>query len=130
MALGLAGAGADVAVVGRTLGPLEETAAGVRAAGRRAVALPADVTVAADVSRVVGRIREELGGIDVLVNNSGIATVRPVAETAEAEWRAVLDTNLTGAFLFCRAVAPIMIAARRGKVINIASVLATRVLPG
>jgi NAD(P)-dependent dehydrogenase (short-subunit alcohol dehydrogenase family) len=130
MALALAQAGADVAVVGRTAASLEETAAAVRAAGRRALTVTADVTASRDVERAVETIHRDLGRLDVLVNNSGIAAVRPVAEMAEAEWRAILDTNLTGAFLLCRAVAPHMIAARRGKVINVSSVLATRMLPG
>jgi NAD(P)-dependent dehydrogenase (short-subunit alcohol dehydrogenase family) len=64
------------------------------------------------------------------VNNSGVAAVKPLVETTPAEWRRILETNLTGAFNCCRAVGPAMIARKRGKVVNVASVLGARGLPG
>jgi 2-deoxy-D-gluconate 3-dehydrogenase len=130
MALALAEAGADVALVARSRDALEDTAAAVTALGRRAVPLPADVTVEAEVQAAVGRAIEACGAVDILVNNSGAAIVKPLVETTPAEWRKVLETNLTGAFHCCRAVGPGMIARRRGKVVNVASILGTRGLPG
>jgi gluconate 5-dehydrogenase len=71
-----------------------------------------------------------LGGLDVLVNNSGIARTKPLAEATPDDWRAIVDVNLTGVFNGCRAAAPHLIARRRGKVINLASVLGAVGLPG
>ncbi len=130
IALALAEAGADLALVARTRADLEATAAAVAALGRRALVLPADVADPAAVERAVGDALAAFGQIDVLVNNSGIATVKPLVELSVEEWRAVLDTNLAGAFYCCRAVAPGMIARRQGKVINVASVLGLQGLPG
>jgi 2-deoxy-D-gluconate 3-dehydrogenase len=64
------------------------------------------------------------------VNNSGVAVVKPLVDTTPAEWRRIIETNLTGAFNCCRAVGPGMIARRRGKVVNVASVLGARGLAG
>lgn len=130
MALALAEAGADLGLLGRSKDDLEETAAGVLALGRRALVLPADVTRPAEVEGAVERVLDAFARLDVLVNNSGIAIVKPLVETPPEEWRAVLETNLTGAFNCCRAVAPAMIARKAGKVINLASVLGAHGLPG
>jgi 2-deoxy-D-gluconate 3-dehydrogenase len=130
MALALAEAGADVALVARSADGLKETAEAVNARGRRALALPADVTVAAEVDAAVKSALDAFGSVDVLVNNSGVAAVKPFVETTPAEWHRILETNLTGAFNCCRAVGPGMIARRRGKVVNVASVLGARGLSG
>ena len=130
MALALAEAGADVALVARSLDDLQDTASAVNGLGRRALALPADVTAEGEVDAAVGRALDAYGAVDILVNNSGVAVVKPFVETTPAEWRRVLETNLTGAFDCCRAVGPAMIARRRGKVVNVASVLGVRGLPG
>ncbi len=130
MALALAEAGADVALMARSREALEDTASAVTALGRRALALPADVTVEDQVENAVARAVDAYGGVDVLVNNSGVAVVKPLVDTTPAEWRRVLETNLTGAFNCCRAVGPGMIARRRGKIVNVASVLGARGLSG
>ena len=130
MALALAEAGADVALVARSADGLKETADAVSARGRRALALPADVTVAAEVDAAVKSALDAFGSVDILVNNSGVAAVKPFVETTPAEWHRILETNLTGAFNCCRAVGPGMIARRRGKVVNVASVLGARGLSG
>ena len=72
----------------------------------------------------------ELGRLDIVVNNSGIAKVIPLAEMAPEEWRQVVDVNLTGVFHGCRAAAPYLVAQHSGKVINLASVLGAVGLPG
>jgi 2-dehydro-3-deoxy-D-gluconate 5-dehydrogenase len=130
MAVALAEAGADLGLLARSRGDLEATAAAVTAFGRKALVLPADVTASAAVEGAVAAALDAFGAIDVLVNNSGIAVVKPLVETSLAEWRAVLDTNLTGAFNLCRAVGPTMIARRRGKVVNVASILGAHGLSG
>jgi 2-deoxy-D-gluconate 3-dehydrogenase len=130
MAVALGEAGADLALLARSAADLEATADAVRALGRRAVAIPTDVQVPEAVDAAVARVVETLGAVDILVNNSGVAVVKPLVETRPDEWRQVLETNLTGAYNCCHAVAPSMIARRHGKVINVASILASRGLPG
>jgi 2-deoxy-D-gluconate 3-dehydrogenase len=130
MAEALAEAGADVALLARSGDQLAAAAAAVRARGRRALARATDVTRADDVDAAVAEVVAGLGRVDVLVNNSGVALVKPLTELSDEEWRAVLDTNLTGAFHLCRAVGPHLLGARRGKVINVASVLGAHGLAG
>jgi len=130
MALALAGAGADVVVAARTKTDLEETAHQVEQFGRRALAVPTDVSVYAEVEMLVTRARQILGGLDIVVNNSGIARVSPLADMLPEEFRHTLDVNLVGVFNGCRAAAPHLIAQQSGKVINLASVLGQVGLPG
>ncbi len=130
MALALAEAGADLALLARSRGDLEETAAAAKDLGRSVRVRVTDIAAPADVEGAVEEVLGAFGRIDVLVNNSGIAVVKPLVETTLEEWRAVLDTNLTGVFTLCRAVGPAMIARRSGKVINVASVLGAHGLAG
>jgi 2-deoxy-D-gluconate 3-dehydrogenase len=88
------------------------------------------VTRYADVEALMDRTLRELGGLDVVVNNAGIARVTAFADATPDDWRAILDVNLTGVFNGCRAAAPHLIARRAGKVINVASVLGAVGLPG
>jgi gluconate 5-dehydrogenase len=110
----LAAAGARVAVNGRSA---EIVAAAAREI-EGAVAAPFDVTDEEAVSAGVAR----LGRVDVLVNNAGIALRKPLAELTPADWRLVLEANLTSAFLVARAVAPGMIERGRGKIVNVCSI--------
>jgi 2-deoxy-D-gluconate 3-dehydrogenase len=130
MAVALAEAGADVALAGRSRADLEETASGVASAGRRAIVVPTDVTRYDEVEALVERARAELGGLDVLVNNSGVARVKPLVEWAPSEWHDLLDVNLVGVLNGCRAAGPHLIAQGAGKVINVSSMLAAVGLPG
>ncbi len=130
IALAYAGAGADVVLAARSKPDLEETAHRVETVGRRALVVPTDVSVYPDVEALVRRAVGELGRLDVLVNNSGVAKVAPLADMSVDDWRYMVDVNLTGVFNGCRAAAPHLIAQRRGKVINVASVLGTMGLPG
>jgi 2-deoxy-D-gluconate 3-dehydrogenase len=130
IAVALAEAGADVAVAARARPDLEETARLVTAAGRRALVLPTDVTAYPQVEALVGRTLTELGGLHVLVNNSGIARVAPLAQMSPEDFRASLEVNLVGAFNGCRAAAAHLLAQRSGKIINLSSILATAGLPG
>lgn len=130
MALALAEAGADVAVAARSKPELEETAHAIESLGRQALAVPTDVTSYSQVEALVERTAAALGGLHILVNNSGIAGVRPVAEMPPEEFRRTLEVNLVGVFNGCRAAAARLIAQKSGKVINLASVLGQVGLPG
>ncbi len=129
MALALAEAGADLALAGRSKPDLEETARRVEALGRRALVVPTDVRILAEVEALMGRAVTGLGRLDILVNNSGVAHVGPFAEGPPEEWTRMLETNLTGVLNGCRAVAPHFLEAKCGKVINVASMLAAVGLP-
>jgi len=121
IALALAGAGADIAAVGRT--PAEETAENVRAMGRRVEIIGADLSSIEPVDRIVATTLETLGGLDILVNNAGIIRRADSADFTEADWDAVIDTNLKSVFFLAQAAGKHMIANGRGKIINIASML-------
>ena len=121
LAIALAEAGADVALVGRT--PADETAEKVRALGRRAAIVGADLSTIAPVQRVVDQTLSELGGLDILVNNAGIIRRADALEFSEDDWDAVVDTNLKSVFFLCQAAAKPMVQQGKGKIINIASML-------
>ncbi len=123
MAVALAEAGADLVLSARTVVDLEGTASEVKRLGRRAIAVQADVTRKADADAVVAKAMATFDRIDILVNNAGIASVKTLIETEEADWDAVVSTNVRGPYLCTRAVGPHMVARKAGKVINIASVL-------
>lgn len=121
LAIALAEAGADVALVGRT--QALETAERVRAAGRRAAIVDADLSTIAPVEEVVEQTLRELGGLDILVNNAGIIRRADALEFSEEDWDAVIDTNLKSVFFLCQAAARHMVRQGKGKIINIASML-------
>jgi sorbitol-6-phosphate 2-dehydrogenase len=123
IALRLARDGADVVVAGRRQGALEESAAKVRALGKKSLAVVADVSREDDVSAMAKRAIEAFGRTDILVSNAGImGPTAPVVNVKRADWDEVLAINLTGAYLCAKAVLPDMIARRSGKIINISSV--------
>jgi 2-deoxy-D-gluconate 3-dehydrogenase len=121
IALALAQAGADVALVGRTAAT--ETADHVRAAGRRAAIVSADLSTIEPIARVVDETQATLGGLDILVNNAGIIRRADAVDFSEADWDAVIDTNLKSVFFLAQAAGRHMIARGAGKIINIASML-------
>jgi len=120
----LAGVGADVALLGRRREAARATAQHVHEeSGRRAAAFRADVTDPEQVRRAVEQIRDEFGRIDVLVNSAGINARRPTLEFPLEDWHAVMDASLTGSFLCSQAVAPGMIEAGWGRIVNVSSML-------
>jgi 2-deoxy-D-gluconate 3-dehydrogenase len=121
IALALAEAGADVAAVGRT--PAEETVAKIRALGRRAEIVSADLSTIEPVQRIVDETVDKLSGLDILVNNAGIIRRADAVDFTEEDWDAVVDTNLKSVFFLCQAAGRHMIANGGGKIINIASML-------
>jgi NAD(P)-dependent dehydrogenase (short-subunit alcohol dehydrogenase family) len=123
VALAFAREGASVAVSARTSSEIEEVAEEVRALGQRALAVQTDVSSEEDVADLVGETLKAFGRVDILVNNAATnLPVRNVADLTLAEWDRVLQVNLTGPFLCCKAVLPPMMEQRSGKIINISSV--------
>lgn len=125
IAVGLAAAGADVAVNFRVRQTAaREVCAEIESLGRRARAVAADVSIAAQVSRLVETVERELGPVAVLVNNAGITRPQPIDQITEQSWDEVLAINLKSVFLVTQAVLPKMRAARWGRIINLSSVAA------
>ena len=123
MARGLAAAGARIVVAGRNAEKSDAAVLELRALGSEALAIAVDVTDEGSVGGMVADTVARCGRLDILINNAGINIRKPVQELALEEWRRVIDTNLTSAFLCSRAVYPHLRAAGGGKVINIGSML-------
>ena len=124
MAMALARAGADVALVGRNLKSLRGVAEEVQGLGRRAEVIQADVSREADVSRMVGRTWEAFRRLDILVNNAGITVENALQESSVQDWDRVMGVNLRGVFLCSRAAVDLMVAQKWGRIINVASAAA------
>jgi NAD(P)-dependent dehydrogenase (short-subunit alcohol dehydrogenase family) len=121
-ALELARLGADIVVAELdTGGGADKTAALVQDAGRRAAVIPTDVTRRADLAALVERTLAAFGRIDVLVNNAGIYRAAAVLDVTEEHWDAIMTINAKAVFFASQAVLPTMIAARRGAIVNLAS---------
>jgi 3-oxoacyl-[acyl-carrier protein] reductase len=123
-ALALAELGADVAVMARSIDKCEAVAEEVRALGRRALAVQGDLAEADQINAAVSRVAAELGSITTLVNNAAITRDGLMLRMKRADWDAVINTNLTGVFLTIQQVLPMMTKARRGRIINLTSVVA------
>ena len=117
----LAGAGADIAAIGRS--DPAETLAAVKTLGRRGVWIKADFGAKPDHSAVIGEVVGKLGGLHILVNNAGTIRRNNSIDFTEADWDAVIDVNLKSVFFLSQAAARHMIPAGGGKIINIASML-------
>jgi 3-hydroxybutyrate dehydrogenase len=122
VALELARAGADVVVSSRTRAEIEAVAWAARELGRRAAAIPADVSRPEDVRALVAFAREAVGPIDILVNGAGIAPSALTWKTSDEAWRSAIDTNLSGAFYCMREALPGMLERGFGRVVNVASI--------
>ncbi len=123
----LAEAGAAVAVADIDGEGAASTAKAIEKRGRRAITVTADVSDAREIDAMVRQTVRNLGGVDILVNNAGIATTELVEDLDEEKWRGVLDVNLTGPFLCCKAVLPHMRRKGWGRIVNVASVAAKRI---
>ena len=129
VALGMAREGADVAVVGREQAACDEVAVAVRAEGRRALPLAADVSISADVRRMVDETIAQLGRIDVLVACAGVIAPARFLDLTEESWDQTLAVNLKGTYLSMQAVLPHMIERGRGKIITVTGPAALRASP-
>ncbi|MCO5247174.1 MAG: SDR family NAD(P)-dependent oxidoreductase, partial [Anaerolineae bacterium] len=123
LAVGLAEAGADICVLGRT--PAVETGAAVTSLGRRFAEVPCDLLTAtpAGLQAAVGDVVARMGRIDILVNNAGIIRRSPAIDFSEADWDDVLQVNLKAPYFLSQAAARAMAPNGRGKIIHIASML-------
>lgn len=123
IALEFARAGADVAISGRRIGPLEDVAEEITDFGQRALPISADISNKTDVDNLVDTVNRDLGQIDILVNNAATGGQGPgLLGSDEDRWDEVIDINLKGVYLCCHAVAPGMIERGSGNIINISSI--------
>ncbi|MGJ7496634.1 SDR family NAD(P)-dependent oxidoreductase [Variovorax sp. RT4R15] len=123
MAEGLAQAGARVVIAARNAQKSAAAVEALKALGSDAFALAADLTDEAAVTALFAQMAERCGRLDILINNAGINVRKPPDQLSLAEWHQVMDTNLTSAFLCCRAAYPQLKAAGGGKIINIGSMM-------
>jgi len=129
-AIALAGAGAAVAVVARSAEQVAETVTQISAAGGRAIGFPADVSDRQAVAQMVSTVTQQLGPVDLLINNAGIVSpLGPLWECDSDEWWRSVEINLRSVLLCSHAVLPGMVACRRGRIINIASGAGTVAIP-
>lgn len=126
IAVGLAEAGADLALVARTPSDLERVAGQIRALGRRAVPVPCDLSDAAAIPAAVTKTTDVYGQIDILVNCAGIQRRMTVLDATVEGWERVINTNLRSVYFLTQSVGRLMVEQRRGKVISIASMTAYR----
>ena len=125
IALALARAGADLAINYRSReAEAAAVATQIRGLGRRCIPVRADVSKSAEVARLVETVQAQLGAIEILVNNAGIARPQPLEEITESDWDELIAVNLTSCFLLTQAVLPGMRARRWGRIINLSSVAA------
>jgi NAD(P)-dependent dehydrogenase (short-subunit alcohol dehydrogenase family) len=125
IALKFAAEGCDVVVNARHVEGARDVAAEIKALGRRALAIKADVSRSEEVDAMVARTVKEFGKIDILVNNAGgtgLARDSAIEDTSEEDWDRIVDINLKGQFLCCRAVVPYMKKNKYGKIINVSSI--------
>ncbi len=126
IALELARGGADIVLNDLTEALAAPVAEEVRALGRSALVVAADVTRGSEVECLFDRAMATFGRLDILVNSAGLSRILMFEDIGEEEWHRVVDVNLTATFLCCKAAIPIMKAARRGKVVNMSTVSAHR----
>ena len=123
IAVGMAKAGADIVAVASCAENAADTVAAVEALGRKALALGCDQSSPEAIKAAAEKAYELSGSVGILVNNAGTIRRSPARDYSDEDWNAVLDTNLTGVFQFCRAIGGKMIDQGHGKIVNIASLL-------
>jgi NAD(P)-dependent dehydrogenase (short-subunit alcohol dehydrogenase family) len=129
MAEGLAEMGADLVLCARKKERCVKTAEELQQLGVQVLAMVCDVKDQASIGEVVDATVSKFGRIDILINNAGTSWGAPVEDMTLAQWNKVVETNMTGTFLFSQAAGKVMIAQRRGKIINIASIAGLRGSP-
>jgi NAD(P)-dependent dehydrogenase (short-subunit alcohol dehydrogenase family) len=122
IAIGMAEAGADVALLSRTEKDLIETASHIEKLGRKAYILTTDVTSREEVAKAVSEVKERAGSIDILVNNAGMNIRSQALDVTDEEWQKIMDTNLKSAFMISQEAGKIMKEQNSGRIITIASV--------
>ena len=127
---GLAGAGATVVIANRRAAEGQKAAEALQKEGFNVIAIPTDVSQKASVAAMVEKVMNEYKKIDILVNNAAVIIRKPLEDFEEDEWDTILNTNLRGLFLCCQLVGREMIKRKKGKIINISSVLSQVVQSG
>jgi NAD(P)-dependent dehydrogenase (short-subunit alcohol dehydrogenase family) len=125
----LAAAGADVALVARTQSELNSVSDEIQSLGRRAIAFPVDATQSGQVDAAVAKVAQHFGRIDILVHCVGRSMRKPSLSISDAEWDALISTNLSSTFFVCRAVGRLMVQQGKGSIVNIASAAGLRGRP-
>jgi NAD(P)-dependent dehydrogenase (short-subunit alcohol dehydrogenase family) len=123
LAIALAQAGADVALVSRTRSHLETVAREIEAAGRQALVMPADIQDVSQIRKLIDTVHKTFGKVDILINNAAWTATVEALDTTEEQWDQTLDTSLKAIFFASQAAAKIMIQQGRGKIVNIGSTL-------
>jgi len=127
MAIALAAEGARVGLVSRDVALLNGVAAEI---GRNASIFPADVTSEEQVRAIERDVAEHFGKVNILINNAGVNVRKPVTDFTLEEWRRVMDTSVTAAFLMCRSFVPMMTGVGYGRILNMTSIMSHVSLPG
>ncbi|MBL9138429.1 MAG: 3-oxoacyl-ACP reductase FabG [Verrucomicrobiales bacterium] len=130
IALALSRAGASVALIARSADALAAVASTIQSEGGTAIFRVGDITHESDVEALAADVQARFGGADILINNAGINIRKEITEFSLAEWNQVLNTNLTGAFLMCRAVVPLLKGRGYGRILNLTSIMSHAGLPG
>lgn len=130
IAEGLASVGATVAIANRRAAEGQSAAESLKKERLNAVAIPTDVSSKSSVAALVSKVMSDFGRIDVLVNNAAVIVRKPIEDFTEEEWDRIMNTNLRGLFLCCQLVGREMIKKKKGKIINISSVLSQIIQPG
>ncbi|HEY1206321.1 MAG: SDR family NAD(P)-dependent oxidoreductase [Bryobacteraceae bacterium] len=130
IALALAGAGVRLALVARDRRQLDEAAADLRAIGAEAEPFPADVRDETQVAALAAAVEARFAATHILVNSAGVNVRKNLTDFTLEEWRRVVDTNLTGVFLMCRAFLPLMKGHGYGRILNLSSMMSHVALPG
>jgi NAD(P)-dependent dehydrogenase (short-subunit alcohol dehydrogenase family) len=130
MAVALAAEGARIALVSRDETRLQQVAAQIMEAGGEASVHIADVTSEEHVRRAEQEILKHHGKVNILINNAGVNVRKPVVDFTLEEWRRVMDTNVTAAFLMCRSLVPAMTGLGYGRILNMTSIMSHVSLPG
>lgn len=130
MAVALAAEGVRVALVSRSDTDLDRVADEIAGADGEAAVFAADVSSDEQVRKTAAKILSRFGTVNILINNAGLAVRRSVTELTSDEWRAVLETNVTSAYLMCHSFVPVMKGQGYGRILNIASIMASISLPG
>lgn len=130
IALALGSAGARLALASRDMKLLTQTAESARASGIEVEIFQADVTSEEQVSQLEKAVTQKFGKVNILVNNAGINIRKPITEFTLEEWSRVVDTNLTGPFLMCRAFVPHMKGQGYGRILNLTSIMSHVAIAG
>lgn len=129
LALALAQEGVDIALMGRSAGSLEEVAGELKGMGVKVAYATADVSDMNAVNTAVAHLTKEIGAIDILINNAGIAAFGGFMDLEPAQWEQIIQVNLMGVYYVTRAILPDMIARQTGDIINISSTAGQRGAP-